>query len=488
MNSRIALIRPDLDEVRAGLARLVRIPPAQPRPEAVAAYERWFEQRCPASRAAAAAAADVIAGGTHHSLPVNVPFPLRIDRAAGPHVWDADGNRYIDFIQAAGASLLGAGDETVREKVKSVLDECGPSLGLLHRYEIALARLVREYMPAVQRFRMTTSGTEAAMAAVRVARAYTGAAHVVKFGGAYHGWSDQLVYGLNAPGTQRRSAGGIPAQVQALTHEVAPGDLDALRSLLAANAESGGTAAVFVEPLGPQSGTLPLDPDYLGGVRELCREFGALFVVDEVVTGFRLGLGGVHGQLGLNPDLVLLGKCVAASYPAAGALGGRAEVMAAIGSGTGSSALVIGTLSANPLSCAAGYFGLLEMARTDAPARAANAGDLLRTGLRRLLANYELPYVTYNFGSIVHLHTAGLYHLSVDRPDFAEQLAARRTATIRLIQGCAAEGLLLSATGRLFVSATHSDRVVADALDRFDRVFATVRKTHDLPTDTHSGR
>ncbi|TDD95361.1 aspartate aminotransferase family protein [Actinomadura rubrisoli] len=492
-HSRIARIQPDLGEVKARLEHLVRIPAADLEPEALARYERWFEEHCASSRAAGRDAADLIPGGTHHSQ-ANIPFPLQIDRAAGPHLWDADGNRYIDFVQGVGASLLGANNETVREKVKAVLDECGPSLGLLHRYEIALARTVREFMPAVQRLRMTASGTEAAMAAVRVARAYTGAAYVVKLGGAYHGWSDQLAYGLNAPGTARRSAGGIPEQAQALTQEVPPGDVDALRSLLSANAERGGTAAVIVEPLGPQSGTFPFAPDYLEAVQESCRSFGALFVVDEVITGFRLGLGGAHEQLGLSPDLLIFGKCIAGGYPAAGALGGRADVMATIGSGTGASALVVGTLSANPLSCAAGYHSLLEMARTDAPARAASAGALLRAGLERLIAKYQLPYVAYNFGSIVHLHTSGLYQLSVTQPDFASQLATRREAMIHLIEGFTAEGLMLSGSGRMFVGATHTDQVVADALDRFDRVFASVRpvrsspEPHDRPMNTPSGR
>ncbi len=212
---------------------------------------------------------------------------------------------------------------------------------------------------------MLGSGTESVMAAIRAARAFTGKKWVVKVGGAYHGWSDQMVYGLHVPGTWRFEAKGIPFGATALTREVFPNDLRALRRKLIENRALGGTAAVIVEPLGPESGTRPVPFGFNAAVRELCDEFGALLIFDEVVTGFRLGLGGAQGYFGVRPDLTVFGKCITGGYPMAGGVGGRRDVMerfaSGIGGKSGERAYVGGTLSANPLSCAAGYFAITEM-------------------------------------------------------------------------------------------------------------------------------
>ena len=170
-------------------------------------------------------------------------------------------------------------------------------------------------MPSVEMFRMLGSGTESVMAAIRAARAYTGKKIVIKVGGAYHGWSDQLVYGLHVPGTWRFEATGIPRAPPA-AH--ARSTRTTSRRCAASSPRtgcSGGTAAVIVEPLGPESGTRPVPRDFNAQVRELCDEFGALLIFDEVVTGFRLGLGGAQGYFGVTPDLTVFGKCVAGGYP-----------------------------------------------------------------------------------------------------------------------------------------------------------------------------
>ncbi len=230
------------------------------------------------------------------------------------------------------------------------------------------------------------------MAAVRAARAYTGHSVVIKVGGAYHGWSDTLVYGLRVPGTFRMNAKGIPFGATSATREAFPHDLKALRRKLIENRARGGTAAVVLEPLGPESGTRPAPEDFNARVRELCDEFGALLVFDEVVTGFRVGMGGAAGYFGVTPDLTVLGKAVSGGYPMAGGVGGREDVMAVFGSGldgkSGAHVQVGGTLSANPLSCAAGYFAIEEMARTNAPVVAGRAGDRLAAGLQRLVAKH----------------------------------------------------------------------------------------------------
>jgi len=323
---------------------------------------------------------------------------------------------------------------------------------------------------------MLGSGTEGVMAAIRAARAYTGKRHVLKIGGAYHGWSDQVVYGLRIPGTGSLEATGIPRGAFEDTHEVAPYDLDKLTALRDA-ADGGGTAAVIGEPVGPESGTHPVERDYNQKLRELCDRHGALLVFDEVVTGFRLGLGGAQGYYGVAPDLTVFGKCVAGGYPAAGGVGGRQEVMDVFAGGltaAGKRAFVGGTLSANPLSCVAGYHSLVEMDRTDAPAKAGAAGDRLRAGLDALIEKYALPYVTYNFGSIVHLHTSGVLHLSLEDPDFFTELGPRMDMLGQMSMAFAAEGVITLAGSRIYTSMADTDEVVDEALAAFDRVFAQV--------------
>ena len=192
----------------------------------------------------------------------------------------------------------------------------------------------------------------------------------------------------------------------------------------------GGTAAVIVEPLGPESGTRPVPFDFNQKIRELCDQFGALLIFDEVVTGFRMGLGGAQGYFGVEPDLTVFGKCITGGYPMAGGVGGRADVIrcfaAGIG-GIGERAYIGGTLSANPLSCVAGYYAILEMERTNAPVIAGQAGDRLRLGLEAIIDKLGLPFVAYNQGSIVHLETAGVMLLDLRNPlTLARELKPRK--------------------------------------------------------------
>jgi glutamate-1-semialdehyde 2,1-aminomutase len=466
---------PDVDAIERDLDRLVHTPPRRLPAAALADYHAWYEENAAGSRATAAEAAAYIPGGVQHNLALNEPWPLDIVSAEGAHLTDVDGNRYTDFLAAGGPTVLGSNHPAVRDRVAELLATCGPVTGMLHSYEVKLAKLIHDLVPSVQRFRMLGSGTEGVMAAIRAARTHTGKAHVIKVGGAYHGWSDQLVYGLRIPGTGALEAAGIPEQALALTQEVPPGDLDALRARLAANDAEGGTAAVIVEPIGPESGTHLVRPEFNAAVREACDAHGALLVFDEVVTAFRLGMGGAQGYFGVRPDLTVFGKCVAGGYPAAGGVGGSQEVMAAFEGGltaVGKRAFVGGTLSANPLSCAAGYHALAEMDATNAPARAGRAGDRLRAGLAALIARHGLPYVTYNVGSIVHLHTSGVLHLNLADPAFFEELGPRMEMLGEMSMAYSAEGVITLAGSRLYTSAAHTDAVIDDALTRFDRVFA----------------
>lgn len=478
MTSRYGITEyPDIPAVQAQLKELTGTPVRTLTGEQLAAYHAWYERHTPASRAAAAEAEAAIPGGVQHNLALNDPWPLDIVKAEGAYLYDADGNRYIDFLQAGGPTVLGSNYEPVRDKVLELLASCGPVTGMPHSSEVKLAKLIHDFMPGVHKFRMLGSGTEAVMAAIRAARAFTGKAHIIKIGGAYHGWSDQVVYGLRIPGTGSLEAAGIPAGALAATSETVPGDLEMLRARLTANAETGGTAAVILEPVGPESGTHPVTRDFNARVRELCDEFGALLVFDEVVTGFRLGMGGAQGYFGVSPDLTVFGKCVAGGYPGAGGVGGSEFVMAVFAGGlmaAGQRALTGGTLSANPLSCTAGYHTLLEMDRTDAPVRAGRAGDRLRAGLAGLIRRYDLPYVTYNFGSIVHLHTSGVLHLSLQDPAFFNELGPRKDMLGHMSMAFAAEGVITLAGSRIYTSMADTDEVVDDAIASFERVFSKI--------------
>jgi glutamate-1-semialdehyde 2,1-aminomutase len=470
---------PDVDDVMRRLKALVDQPVRGLRHDALNDVLEWFETKCTASKELTTRAKRRIPGGVQHNLAFNHPFPLAIDRADGAHLTDRDGNTYIDFLQAGGPTILGSNYAPVNERVAEVVRESGPVTGLFHEYELKLAEEIHRYLPHVEMYRSLGSGTEAVMAAVRAARAHTGHSVVIKVGGAYHGWSDTLVYGLRVPGTFRMNAKGIPFGATGSTREAFPHDLRALRRKLIENRARGGTAAVVLEPLGPESGTRPVPHDFNARVRELCDEFGALLVFDEVVTGFRVGMGGAAGYFGVTPDLTVLGKAVSGGYPMAGGVGGREDVMAVFGSGldgtSGAHVQVGGTLSANPLSCAAGFFAIQEMARTNAPVVAGRAGDRLAAGLQRLVAKHALPYVVYNQGSIVHLECSGVMLLDMHNPvKLLKENKPRKQLMEQMGAAYTANGIITLAGSRLYTSMADTDAVIDDALERFDRVFAMV--------------
>lgn len=451
----------------------------------------YFDNKCAGSKAIATEAKNYIPGGVQHNLAFNYPFPIAISKAEGAYMYDVDGNRYIDFLQAGGPTILGSNYPSIREEIKKLLDECGPVTGLLHEAELLLAKEINKHMPAVEMFRMLGSGTEAVMASLRIARIATGKKRVIKVGGAYHGWSDQMVYGLKVPGTRQfLESHGIPGKCYALTDEVRPNDPDMLEKMLMLNRLKGGTAAVILEPVGPESGTRPISFDYNKRVRELCDKYGALLIFDEVVTGFRLGLGGAQGYFGIVPDLTIFGKVIAGGYPAAGGVGGKkcyAGLMAA-GIATGKHrAYVGGTLAANPLSSYAGYLTIKEIERTNACVKAGIAGEKLSEGLKKIVAKYGLPYVVYSQGSIVHLECTGA--MSFDCSSFflpkslisllknKKMVMERKVAMEHMGAAYMANGIVTLAGSRLYTSLADTDEVIEDALARFDKVFSTVVKT-----------
>lgn len=466
----------DVDEVYKKLNNLVRQPLRHVKREKMQEFLGYFDNQCKRSKELTDEAKKYIPGGVQHNLAFNYPFPIAIEKTDGAYLWDADGNQYIDFLQAGGPTLLGSNYAPVREKVFEMLRDCGPVTGLFHEYELKLAQLINRFMPAVEMFRMLGSGTEGVMAAIRAARTFTKKKYVIKVGGAYHGWSDPMVYGLHIPGTGRLESTGIPRGASASTREFFPNSLGALKRQLVMNRLRGGTAAVIVEPLGPESGTRPVPFDFNQKVRELCDEFGALLIFDEVVTGFRVGLGGAQGFFGVKPDLTVFGKCITGGYPMAGGVGGRAEVImrfaAGIG-GIGERAYVGGTLSANPLSCVAGYYSLLEMERTNAAVIAGRAGDRLTKGLQAIIEKYDLPFVTYNQGSIVHLETSGVMLLDLRNPlRLARELKPRKHMMEEMGAAYMSQGLITLAGSRMYTSMADTDEVIDSALGKFETVLA----------------
>lgn len=469
----------DVDDTMRRLKALVAQPLRGLRHDALLDTLNYFETKCTASKEITERAKKRIPGGVQHNLAFNYPFPLAIDKAEGAHLVDRDGNVYIDFLQAGGPTILGSNYGPVNEQVAAVVSQSGPVTGLFHEYELKLAEIINRYMPHIEMYRSLGSGTEAVMAAVRAARAHTGKKMVIKVGGAYHGWSDTVVYGLRVPGSFRMNAKGIPWGATERTREAFPHDLGTLKRKLIENRVRGGTAAVIVEPLGPESGTRPVPYEYNAAVRKLCDEFGAMLIFDEVVTGFRTGLGGAAGYFGVTPDLTVFGKAVSGGYPMAGGVGGRADVMSVFGSGldgkSGAHIQVGGTLSANPLSCAAGYFAIQEMARTNAPVIAGRAGDRLTRGLQRLIDKYGLPYVAYNQGSIVHLECSGVMLLDMRNPvKLLKENKGRKTLMEQMGAAYAAHGIITLAGSRMYTSMADTDEVIDDALARFDQVFALV--------------
>ena len=475
-------------EITAQLDRLIKQPIYSVKPEALKKYEEeYFGAKCQKSKAMIDEAKTTIPGGVQHNLAFNYPFPLVFTKASGMKLYDIDGNEYFDFLQAGGPTVLGSNPPAVREQVIDLLNTCGPSTGLFHEFEYKLAKKISDSVESVDMFRMLGSGTEACMAAIRVARLATGKKNILKMGGAYHGWSDQLGYGIRVPGTKFTQAHGVPLYLFKHTQEFFPNDLNDLEKKLRMNMLTGGTAAVFIEPVGPESGTRPLDYDFNKGVERLCRKYGALLIFDEVVTGFRIGMAGAQGYYGVSPDLTIFGKVIAGGYPGAGGLGGKKEYMKYMGAGLDGSqkihkAFCGGTMAATPISCVAGYYTLEEIERTNACQVAGQMGDRLTNGLKELIKKYDLPFVAFNQGSICHLDSVGTMHFSINWskpwtiPNVLNETGVRKKEMEHIGAAYMAEGLVTLAGSRLYTSAAYTPELIDEALVRFDRVFANCGK------------
>lgn len=282
--------------------------------------------------------------------------PVFIKRADGAFVFDADGNRYIDYVCSWGPAILGHNHPAIREAVRAALEN-GLSFGAATEAEVVMARMMREAVPSLEMLRMVNSGTEAVMSALRTARGFTGRAKVVKFAGCYHGHADAMLVKAGSGLLSGASAlnGAIPDSAgvsEAVAADTLVARYNSLESVTALFERFGsGIAAVIVEPVAANMGVVPPDSLFLEGLRSICTEYGALLIFDEVITGFRLSFGGAQELFDIRPDLSCFGKIIGAGLPV-GAYGGRRDVMdtvAPVGP-----VYQAGTLSGNPVAMAAG--------------------------------------------------------------------------------------------------------------------------------------
>jgi glutamate-1-semialdehyde 2,1-aminomutase len=303
--------------------------------------------------------------------------PLFLARGDGGWVWDADGNRYVDWVQSWGPLIAGHAHPAVVAAVRAAAGR-GTTFGAPTVIELDMARAVVAAVPAVEQVRFVSSGTEAAMSALRLARAFTGRDRILKFAGGYHGHADALLAqagsGLATLGIP--SSPGVPDAVVADTLVVEYNDLEAVRA--AAERHGDELAAIIVEPVAGNMGVVPPAPGFLEGLRTVCNGTGALLVADEVITGFRVALGGGQERFAFRPDLTCLGKIVGGGLPAA-AFGGRSDVMALLA--PEGDVYQAGTLSGNPLAMAAGLATLALLHEPGAYERLEHTGAALEAAL-----------------------------------------------------------------------------------------------------------
>ncbi len=325
--------------------------------------------------------------------------PIFMERGVGSRIFDVDGNEYIDYVCSWGPLILGHAHPKVNAQVEEYLRR-GTSFGTNTEIELDFAKLIVELVPSIEQVRMVNSGTEATMSAVRLARGYTGRNKVVKFEGCYHGHGDSFLSKAGS-GVLTLGIAGSPGVTEASARDTLSArfnDIESVKELLASN--RGEVAAVILEPVMGNAGVIPPDPDFLRELRELTRQEEVLLIFDEVITGFRVALGGAQELYGVTPDLTCLGKIIGGGFPV-GAFGGSAEVMQHLA--PSGSIYQAGTLSGNPLAMAAGYETLRVLSREGVHRRLEEKAAALEEGMRENLKKLGLPYALNRVGSMMAL-------------------------------------------------------------------------------------
>lgn len=428
----------------------------------------------PQSHALHQRARAVIPGGIAHDVRNIRPFPLTMARAEGAYKWDVDGHQYIDYIVGHGALLLGHNHPAVVAAVREQMTK-GTHLGAGTEHEIRWAELVQQMIPSADLVEFTSSGTEATMMAIRLARAYTGKSKIVKFAGHFHGWHDYAVAGQQPPWDVPVSS-GVPAETLS-TVVIAPvNDLDFVDARLGA----GDVAAVILEASGASWATVPFPPGFLQKLRAITTKHGALMIMDEVITGFRYAPGGVQAVEGVTPDLTTLAKILAGGMPG-GAVAGNADVMNLLAFRDDphwnryEKVSHPGTYNANPMSAVAGATALSILSDPAQQAYADNLAARLRAGFNRVLLHEEVPGFCYGESSMFHLVLGT--SLPGGTPDgdlqsvqgVAPETLKAGTAAFdgALYCGMAAAGVDLFHGGGL-LSVAHTDADVDRTIEAFD--------------------
>lgn len=381
--------------------------------------------------------------------------PVFYDHASGCHVWDVDGNEYRDFICSWGPMIFGHGDPDVMRAVRAQLDR-GVSFGAPCEAEIRLAEKICDVVLGVESVRMVSSGTEATMTAIRLARGYTGRNKLIKFAGNYHGHSDSLLVSagsgvatLGIPGTP-----GVTAATASDTLVATYNDLASVRTLMQANI--GQIAAVIVEPISGNMGVVPPEPGFLQGLRDLCDEFGSLLIMDEVITGFRVALGGAQQLFGVQGDLVTFGKIIGAGFPV-GCVAGSQELMGNLA--PSGPVYQAGTLSGNPVAMEAGLAQLQKLSAPGVYERLNALGQRLGQVLRDAVKTTGAKATVNQIGSV-----ATLFFTDQRVRDWDSASSCDTEAFSRYFGPMLDQGFLIAPSQfeALFVSLAHTKQDIDD--------------------------
>lgn len=401
------------------------------------------------------------------------PHPLVFDRADGPYLYDADGNRLIDYYLGMGPMILGHRPQAVIERVREELRR-GILFAGQSELEYEAARLVCRIVPCAERVRFASSGSEAVQAALRLARGATGRWTVLKFEGHYHGWFDNILW-TTAPPAEKLGPREAPARVPGTAGqdpmcgervEILPwNDL----ALVVQRLERGDVAAVLMEPAMCNSSVVPPAPGYLDGVKEACTRTGTVLIFDEVITGFRLSPAGAQGLFGVTPDLAVFGKALASGFPVA-ALAGRADLMELFGIPAGGTVMHAGTYNGGVPAMAATVATLQVLAREETWGRLESSGGRLKEGVDRALKAAGVPARVQGWPAIFHV-SLGMTDPIVD---YRTSLAADKARYVKLCTALLERGVRVLERGAWFVSTAHDDGVIDETLAAFEDALTVV--------------
>lgn len=391
---------------------------------------------------------------------------LFMDHGEGSRIYDIDGNEYIDYVLSWGPLILGHKNPRVIEKLHEAVDR-GTSFGSSTLEENKLAELVIERVPSIEKVRMVSSGTEATLDTLRLARGYTGRNKIVKFEGCYHGHSDSLLIkaGSGIATLGLPDSPGVPEGTAKNTITVPYNDLDALK--VAFEQYGDDIAGVIVEPVAGNMGVVPPKEGFLQGLRDMTNDYGALLIFDEVMTGFRVGYNCVQGYFGVTPDLTCLGKVIGGGLPV-GAFGGKKEIMDEIAPvGTIYQA---GTLSGNPLAMTSGYETLSQLT-PESYEHFNKLGDILEQGLKDVFAKHDVPITVNRAGSMI-----GYFLNEGPVTNFDEANQSDLELFGKMYGEIAKEGIFLppSQFEGTFLSTAHTEEDIKQTVEAFDRALSRI--------------